>query len=265
MMDEDRVTTYTLKNNGNPYHKEHDLRQIKVAVISDTHKRQDELNIPEADVLLHCGDFTIYRDWTQFSEQCKNENLTLKQKLEILPKSIVQFNEFLGCLKHAHKIVILGNHDSALRVFTKDEIQKHVLSNCTYLSDSSVSLFDGQLNIYGTSWDNKEKWTRIPLDMDILMTHEPPYGICDHNTVDYKNIEGLNDTCQLQSCPLFQNTEYLSSHHEGDRKLLSRMKEISSKESRVRVHVFGHEHYGYGHYKDVESEFKKIDFINAAK
>ena len=46
-------------------------------------------SIPEGDVLLHTGDFTM-----RGGEQ-----------------EVIDFNEWLGTLPHKHKIVIAGNHE----------------------------------------------------------------------------------------------------------------------------------------------------------
>jgi hypothetical protein len=76
-------------------------------------------------------------------------------------------------LKHRHKIVVAGNHDQALhcryrrrerlkaikdpvlkkraeRYFAADVDPLSLLTNCTYLEDSLVTVFG--LTIYGTPW-----------------------------------------------------------------------------------------------------------------
>jgi len=66
---------------------------------------------------------------------------------------------------------------------------KALLTNCTYLEDSSVTI-EGY-KIHGSPWtpefcgwafmlenekDMLKKWKMIPDDTDILITHGPPYG-----------------------------------------------------------------------------------------
>ena len=46
-------------------------------------------SIPEGDVLLHTGDFTMRGD----------------------EQEVINFNQWLGTLYHKHKIVIAGNHE----------------------------------------------------------------------------------------------------------------------------------------------------------
>ena len=53
-----------------------DRRRTRFVVLSDTHNRHNELEIPDGDVLLHCGDFTT----------------------QGLLHHVVSFNKFLGRL-----------------------------------------------------------------------------------------------------------------------------------------------------------------------
>jgi len=72
-------------------------RKIRIVVLSDTHNDTNKLvhNIPEGDILVHCGDFTERNDWFG------------KEKGEI-PETMEQFNQFLAKLPHKHKLVIAG-------------------------------------------------------------------------------------------------------------------------------------------------------------
>lgn len=66
---------------------------------------------------------------------------------------------------------------------------KSLLTNCTYLEDSSVNVHG--YKVYGTPWGCYRKttgfhletpeefekvWSKIPSDTEILITHQPPYG-----------------------------------------------------------------------------------------
>eukprot|EP01084_Bolivina_argentea_P223777 378562_1 len=74
---------------------------IKIVTISDTHgdhrEIEDHYKLPNADILIHCGDFS------------NNGRL----------KSIKDYNNWIGDLIHKHKkykyaILIAGNHDVTL-------------------------------------------------------------------------------------------------------------------------------------------------------
>jgi hypothetical protein len=113
------------------------------------------------------------------------------------------------------------------------EYAKSLLTNCTYLEDSSTTCLG--YKIYGSPWQPTfcnwgfnlprgqkllDKWQLIPADTDILITHGPPLGFGDI----------------LQDC----------RKRTGCYELL--------KEVRERVkplyHVFGHIHEGYGVWRE---------------
>ena len=146
---------------------------MKLALFSDCHAAQAELIIPAADILLFAGDMA----------HCRTA------------RDVKRFNDFLGSLPHAYKVVIGGNHDHELAV---DPLKaKTMLSNAVYLQDEAVEV-DG-ITIYGSPWQPtfnsyacdafalprgqalKEKWAMIPPGVDILLTHTPPMGILDQD------------------------------------------------------------------------------------
>ncbi|CAJ0939859.1 unnamed protein product, partial [Mesorhabditis belari] len=158
-------------------------RYLKFVVLSDTHCKMEEImdQIPDGDVLVHCGDFTNFGEYDKISE----------------------FNDQLGRLPHKYKIVIAGNHELGFEdgedvLRRTPEMQTHgtprgykLLTNATYLHDSSIQIEN--LKLYGSSWhplrgysfhvergpEMMEKWKQIPKDTDILITHGPPLGYND--------------------------------------------------------------------------------------
>jgi len=198
------------------------LGAVRFVVLSDTHEKHGDLkDIPDGDVLLHAGDFTLHGK---------------KEK-------VVDFNAFLGTLSHPHKFVIAGNHDLFFeegyydqnwrqwaKVFGPTKIDfsakeaRSLLSNCTYVEDQTVEVMG--LKIFGSPWspafggwafgyaEGVERWTKIAGNTDILVTHGPPKGILD------KTMFGTN--C---GCP----------------NLMFRVHQV-----KPLVHVFGHVHETYG-------------------
>lgn len=155
---------------------------IRFVVVSDTHNRSNIVTeIPDGDVLLHCGDVTL--------RSFKNE--------------FVSFNEWIGSLPHPTKIVIAGNHDRLLEVrplnsffsvmgaSNRDELIVE-FTNFTYIEDEMVDVHG--YKIYGSPWTPvhlggfqkrrgsriKNIWEQIPNDTDILLTHGPPAGVGDY-------------------------------------------------------------------------------------
>lgn len=147
-----------------------DPTRRRVVVISDTHLRHAGWEIPAGDILIHCGDLTVWG-----SEREVRAGL-----------------EWFASHPHHRKIIVAGNHD---HLFEKDlrQIWKLIVGkNIAYLQDNGMSMMG--LRIWGTPWSKtrsglwafnnpgeaiKSKWDAIPDDLDILITHSPPHGILD--------------------------------------------------------------------------------------
>ena len=161
------------------------------------------------------------------------------------PKEHEEFYLWLAEQDYDKKIVIAGNHDN----FLVEHPNQFKLNEdgIEYLCDSGTE-FEG-LKIWGIPWSKRfigmnphcmaftycdearfydEKLTKIPIDVDILITHAPPYGILDE-----VKLEGQ---FKLTDPPL-QMYE-----HVGSTALYNWLK----YEGRPRLHVFGHIHEAYG-------------------
>lgn len=173
------------------------------------------LTVPDGDLLIHSGDALGRGTYEE----------------------AVRFNAWLGLLPHKHKIYVPGNHDE---IFEENPAEgRAVMTNAIVLIDESVEV-DG-LKIYGSPWtkqyydwsfmkrdeDLKDLWDRIPRNLDILITHGPPYGILDWN------MNGI-------FC--------------GSQKLQDAVMQKAPK-----FHVFGHIHHASGVVKT-----EHTTFINAA-
>jgi len=194
----------------------------KITFISDTHTKHKHLtnDLPGGDILIHCGDIS--------SRGYKNE----------IENFLGWFDNIKG---YEYKIFIAGNHDFGFQDNPKEcfELLKNYPS-ITYLQDNSI-IIDG-IKIYGSpwqprfhnwafnvnrGWDIAQKWEKIPMDTDILITHGPLLGI-----LDITNI----------------------SERVGCEDLYKKVMEIKPK-----VHAFGHIHSSYG-----MKEMDGMTFINAS-
>ncbi|HEX9927372.1 MAG TPA: metallophosphatase domain-containing protein [Pyrinomonadaceae bacterium] len=196
----------------------------RIVLLSDTHNCNEQISVPDGDVLIHAGDAT---NRGQLDE-------------------IVVFNEWFSGLPHEHKIFVAGNHDWLFEKCPK-YAQSLVAKNIIYLQDSAVEI-EG-LKFYGSPWQPRffdwafnlnrgselaEKWKLIPDDTDVLITHGPPNGILD--AVSRGNW--------------IENT--------GCEELIKRIEEIAAF-GKLKIHVFGHIHCGYG-----EAEKFGVRFVNAS-
>jgi Icc-related predicted phosphoesterase len=192
----------------------------RITFISDTHglhSHYDNL-LDSGDVLIHAGDVSNIGK----------------------PTEIYDFLNWFSDVDYTHKVFIAGNHDWGFEVMTEiPEIFRD--KNVHYLFDSMVEI-DG-LKIYGSPWqpeffdwafnlprmgkELEETWDRIPENLDVLVTHGPPWGILD---VAPNN---LNVGCEL---------------------LQTKVTQVSPK-----IHVFGHIHGSYG-----QKTIDGVEYINAA-
>lgn len=186
---------------------------MKIIFISDTHLRvNSNYEIPDGDVLVHCGDATMMG---------RSDELRL-------------FNDWMKMLPHRHKIFVAGNHD--LMLATDPVLGKSYLTNMTYLWNESI-LIEG-IKFYGSPYTPQfgdwgfmrprgyqiaKQWAKIPDDVDVLITHGPPYGILDET--GYIIDSSFGDPDRHVGC-------------EELRKVIDRIN--------PRIHAFGHIHEGYG-------------------
>lgn len=207
---------------------------MKIATISDTHWKYNEIEVPECDILLHAGDV---------SGRGRDEEIT-------------DFLDWYAAQPAEYKILIAGNHD-----FGFEKKPEWCTAECKkrgiiYLNDSGIYINhqeeDGgeatTIHIWGSpvqpafcDWafnrartvessldhfDNQDygkepienHWNLIPKDVDIIVTHGPVYGTLDQ-----------------------------CSHGErvGCKLLAEKVLEIKPK-----LHVFGHIHEARGVHVD---------------
>lgn len=198
---------------------------MKIVAISDTHGLHRKLTIPSGDILVHAGD------------------ITRKGELE----TVDDFAKWLASLPHRHKIVIAGNHDHCLDIAQMrfDATSRRLLEDrgIHYLLDASRTLhvpWGPTLKFYGAPWvpnlalwafddRNRDRFERAPTDIDVLITHSPPIGIRDGTG---------------------QSRGHVGSHF---------VKRYVERCPRLKLHIFGHVHEGYG-----RSDLGEITFVNAA-
>jgi len=189
---------------------------MRIVCLSDTHGYHKLLKVPDGDMLICAGDFSM------------------SAKLQ----HVVQFADWFKSRPHKYKIIVAGNHDMYCEddhFWTRQEFFPAI-----YLNHEAAEV--GGLKIFGSpyscalyqpspwafdydrkSYRSEQLWSRIPEGLDILITHGPPKGILD-----------LVDTHGTREDP-----------NVGDVNLLYHVKRTLPK-----VHIFGHIHEGYGAYEN---------------
>ena len=201
---------------------------MKIIGLSDTHGSHWDVKVPDADILVHTGDFSSHGR---------------------LPDTL-DFLRWFNTHPHKHKIFIAGNHDWLMEQDTNFyRIIKMEFPDLTYLQDEAVEV-EG-LKFFGSpqtprffNWafnrdrgqDIKRYWDKIPTDTDVLITHGPPYGICDEA---YR--VGFNTT-----------------EHVGCKDLLDATLRIAPK-----LHLFGHIHLAGGQsYVAPKTTYANVSVLN---
>ncbi len=187
---------------------------LRLTFISDTHDRHKQVTnkLPGGDFLFHSGDISMSGSESEVRRFLK------------------WFDSIPG---YTHKVFIAGNHDwlfqrnlsKALKLVAE---YKYI----TYLQDQS---FEAEgVKIYGLPWtpyfhnwafnvwrnsDAMEKvWSFVPEDVDILLSHGPPFG---------KNDKVVSPS--RVSEPLGSEVHWL------------RVQQVMPK-----INAYGHVHTGYG-------------------
>lgn len=197
---------------------------VKLCIVSDTHGKHESLILPNADIIIHCGDMT------SMGKEFEIENF---------------FKWFSSLNQFKHKICIAGNHDWLFE--TNSLMARNLIpNNIIYLEDSGMVI--NGLKFYGTpvqkifnNWAfnrSEEKllkhWKAIPGDVDVLITHTPPYMI-----LDYVKQNKL---------------------HEGS---LTLRNEVIQR-IKPQIHCFGHIHESYGIVKIGETVFINASNLNSS-
>lgn len=190
---------------------------MQISIISDTHSSHETLGTLGGDVLIHCGDmFNLFSP--DFDEIERIDNWFGRQDFDLI-------------------LCTGGNHDLALQRRLK--AAESPFRNAVYLQDRSY-VHKG-ITFYGAPWTPElrgqaffkddaelgEKWSRIPADTEVLITHTPPAGVLDVSS------RGLQLGCE---------------------HLADALKRVSP-----RLHCFGHVHASSG-VREVDGTL----FVNAS-
>ncbi|QSQ11972.1 metallophosphatase domain-containing protein [Myxococcus landrumensis] len=143
---------------------------MRLVLISDTHRRHEELEVPACDVLIHAGDF---------SKRGKQPELE-------------SFLSWFSAQPAREKVFVAGNHDficerepgltrelarqAGVHYLDDEEL---VVSGLRLWGSPVTPRFGGMAFNYDRGAPILARWNLIPEGLDILITHGPPKGVGD--------------------------------------------------------------------------------------
>lgn len=148
---------------------------IRVVALSDTHTYHRELGaLPDGELLIHAGDLLQHGG------------------LDELEDAAAWFIE----QPHPHKVIIPGNHDGCFDADAAEVDARFEGSGVVILRGQAANIAGLKLWGSGTTpmpqgWafalprdsaEIKAHWAQLPRDLDLLITHGPPFQIGDCGT-----------------------------------------------------------------------------------
>jgi len=162
----------------------HKYTPVRLVIISDTHNYPQRVGeLPHGDILVHCGDFTVYGKGSEVTEFATwlDEQAQFK-----------------------HKVVIAGNHET-----NPGKAKKLLEGHCVWLDNKLVSILG--INFFGTTWGCD--YNEIPTKgVDVLLTHRPPSG---HGDVIYTGDSRGSDTLARAVQKMKPILHAFGHNHEG--------------------------------------------------
>jgi predicted phosphodiesterase len=202
---------------------------VKIIAIADQHGYLD-FTLPEGDIVIHAGD--VCPDFGP-----RTQTGSARQEAWLRKKWLPWVGNDL------HRLyATFGNHDFVSRHFGNP-----------FFVDRSIER-DGY-KIWFSPWSNQflqwawmkepaelaEVYAKIPDDVDVLVSHQPPYGYGDQVPPQYI---GLNEDPE---------------GHVGSKELLKTIERVAPK-----VVICGHIHNGRGTYQHRDTLIYNVSLVNEA-
>jgi len=182
---------------------------MKIIAFSDTHGKVTP-TIPECDLLIFAGDFSAIGSYSES----------------------VKFINTFDTLPGVNKIIVPGNHDYYVEMTDK---KNTYLEECFELEGINFMTSSYTPEFCNWNYMLSERELRIlmkfwPTDVNVLITHGPPYGILDMNK---------------------------DGEHCGSKALLEYVERVTPD-----VHIFGHIHHSFGHTEVNGTKFYNVSLLD---
>jgi Icc-related predicted phosphoesterase len=158
------------------------LNSHSIFAFSDTHGLHRDVIVPEEADIVICGGDAV-------EDNLKGDEYD-------------DFIDWFSSLSAKYKIFIPGNHELSFEIDNSKEIKKAMDDKGILVMQNSIRDYDG-VTICSIGGNISIADEDIPTDIDILVTHYPPYGILD---------EGLGSAEILNFVMKSKPTYYLFGH-----------------------------------------------------
>jgi Icc-related predicted phosphoesterase len=215
---------------------------MKIACVSDLHGHLPP--IPDCDLLIIAGDIVPLSVQRDMNKCCGWLNGSFRNWVEdIFNRGIV----ICG---------IAGNHDILFQhtpnLLPRDLLWHYIQDNLVECKGLKIWGSPWQLN-FGYGWafnaseeELRQKYNRIPNDVDVIISHGPPYGYGD-TVIEYVNSwqpKNLGEIVEVEN-------------HVGSKILLETINRANPK-----LVVTGHCHEGYGVYQAGKTTVVNASLLN---
>lgn len=214
---------------------------MKICMLSDVHEQWHNLVVPECDLLVSAGDYSYLG----------------RQHI------VDSFHYWLSMQKAKHIISVQGNHEVWVEMnFQEARDRVHKIDKRILFVADQEAIVEGKRiwcssitpAFHNWAWNVprgkkiRAYWDQIPDDIDMLVTHGPPYGILDQQIPHPQPSNVPSNTAKYD--------------HLGCEELIKKVRQFKN----LKLHVFGHIHGSSGVYVDQACRYnsKPIVFINAA-
>ena len=161
---------------------------MRIVALSDLHGHLPE--IPQCDLLIIAGDVCPDRFGPFLAIHDPDQQKSWFDR---------NVRPWLASAPATHKILTWGNHDwcGQASSFYSDSPAQVSTGDLQILVDeaTTVPTSDGPISVWGTPWSNqfmnwafmktpaelKAVYAQIPDGIDIMVSHQPPYGYGDHH------------------------------------------------------------------------------------
>lgn len=205
---------------------------MKIVHISDTHRYHKDVIVPECDVLIHSGDIggrTGYGELEDFLKWFEEQPAKLKLWIAGNHDHILSTERIDRQNSDIGRRVAEVEYKEAMDLLSKSTAKylnntEYVYEGTKFYGSPYTPSFHKQNWVFNADRGKEiaKEWAKIPSDVNVLITHGPPYGMLDIIPEAFKS----------------------SPDEDVHRGCVDLMDVIKKRLNHLKLHCFGHIHEG---------------------